>query len=107
MPVAKYKFMIIQGKFGTYDVRWGDLGFNQAEVLVFKDSPYKKWFFGLFTLKKADWNTAGRRVRTPEEVKKYTPQQLTDWFWEAVIEYEQHVLSCNSTQIAAMTANPV
>jgi hypothetical protein len=94
--------MIIQGKLGTYDVRWVEvLGSNEAEVLLFQDSLYKKFLFGFFKLKnKPNWKSIGRRARTSDQVRKYTPQQLTDWFWEVVIEYEQHVLAWNAELIA-------
>lgn len=80
--------MIIQGRFGEYDVVWAEYGWSYAQAYVRVKSKFL-WFIPYW---KTVWHTGSNGWSSTTSAvcaKKMLKDQMINWFEHAVYEYEK------------------
>lgn len=82
--------MKIQGKLGTYDVKYRSYGFTSAQAVVYPEPQYKKFlgFIKIRVNRTAPYYDTNH-LNPYRYVENMTPDEMAKWFSQVVRSYEK------------------
>lgn len=90
--------MIIEGRYGSYNVIWKNVGWSWAHAMVRKKARFLFFFIRYINL----WETShynckyvGIGQMTFDDASKLHKDKMIEWFEYAVEEYERYIDSCD------------